>query len=146
MTLSMAVAWKPSHSRLYGADGVLIVHEHGHQNHGERKSNSRPHHHVIGEEQLKLGNQLFQLEHTWSARCCRRISALAAAAAAVVVGVVLAVVGGKWKTMWRVLFSFLSVVPCSNFSLSPPATRSVSRFPRGSRGCSPHSSTASRRP
>ena len=84
------------HSRLHSADGVLIVHKHWQQNHGERKSNSRPHHRtiVIGEEQLNLGNQLFQLEDTWSARYCRRISALAAAAAAVV-GVVLAVVGGK---------------------------------------------------
>ena len=54
------------HSRLRGADGILNGQEHGHQNHGERKSNSRPHHRmiVIGEEQLNFGNQLFQLEDT----------------------------------------------------------------------------------
>ena len=42
------------------------------------------------------------------------------------------------------LLSFLPVVSCSHFSPCDPFC--LARFPRGSHGCSPHSSTASRRP
>ena len=58
--------------------------------------------------------------------CKRTVAAVAAAAAAVVAVVAV----GKWKTTCKVLLSLLSVFPCSRFSLSPPATRSVSRASR----------------
>ena len=75
------------------------------------------------------------------ARHCKRTVAAVAAAAAAVVAV------GKWKTTCKVLLSVLSVFPCSRFSLlSHCALSCLAHFLRGSSGCSPQSSTVSRRP
>ena len=88
-----------------------------------------------------------------TANHCSRIAAGAAAvaAAAVVVALVAVAVAfpllGKWKTTCNVLLSFLPVAPCSHFlPFSPCDPFCLARFPRRSRGFSPDSSMASRRP
>ena len=66
----------------------------------------------------------------WSRIDAPAVATAAAAAAPVAVVAVVAIAAGKWKTTCSVLLSFLTVVSCSHFSLSLPATCSVSRVSR----------------
>ena len=79
---------------------------------------------------------------------CKRVAAVVAAVAATAVvafavGVGVLAVVGKWNKVQSVAF-FSPRLPFLSFS--PGALSCLAHFLRGPSGCSPHSSTVSRRP